>query len=744
MLFMALLQRFSFVLLFTTLLGLVGCGGSSGGFDETPGGGTTPVAITVLLAISDENVSQATPQTLTAIVMQGTTPVSGKLVTFSIDNADLAKFDTDVGTSGTNAEGQAVIKLLAGSSSGFGIVTATVDEITSEPVTFKSAGDGDVIGVPVANKISLFASTQQIASSGNDEVALTTIAKDVNNNLVAGVNVTFSASSGQIEVVNSTTGADGQATAILKTNNEPTNRVITITSQSGQVTDTVDVQVTGTTINLTGSSSLAINDENSFFIQVLNSEGVGIPNITVALSLAGTAAGDIADITLADSVTTDIAGQANFSVMGITGGSNAIVATAVGVTMSHNVTVQADSFLFSNFNNGQQSVDPEMSSLPDVLLSNNAEIELTWMQSNVPIADGTVVSFTSTRGTVTPSSATTMNGKVSTSIASINAGKALVTVTGTDGGFTLSNQLEFEFVAETVATISAQASPNSIAPNGDTSTISVVVKDVNGNLVKGKTIDFSLSGTSSGNILPASAVTDSNGTASTVYTSGSVSAQDGISVTATVKNEPSISDVVTLTVADRELFIALGTGNDLIEPDSTSYNKQYSVFVTDVDSTPQEGVTLKVSAVPNNYYKGQWVKFFDDNGDFTSWGPNYSTIPPCPNEDLNIDGILDVGEDTNGNGLLTPGNVVSASGEVTTNEFGQAIIDIRYAQSFATWVDVNLIVSAKVSGTESSTQTRFTLSVLASDVLDEDISPPTSGIGLIGPFGLLGSCTIAD
>jgi hypothetical protein len=744
MLFMALLQRFSFVLLFATLLSLVGCGGSSGGFDETPDNGGTPDAITVSLVISNATVTAAAPVILTATVMQGTTPVSGKLVTFSIDNINLASFDTDVSTSSTNADGQAVINLSAGSSSGSGEVTATVDDITSIAVTFDSAGDGGVIGVPVANAISLFASTQQIASSGNDEVMLTTIAKDANNNLIAGVNVTFSATSGQIEIVNSVTAADGQATAILKTNNEPTNRVITVTSRSGQITDNVDVQVTGTTINLTGSSSLAINDENSFFIQVLDSEGVGIPNITVGLSLSGPNDGAVAEITLADSVTTDITGQANFSVMGITGGSNTIVATALGVTTSHNVVVQADSFLFSDFSNGQQSVDPEVNALPDVLLSDSAEIELTWTQSNAPIADGTLVSFTSTRGTVNPSTAMTADGKVSTNITSTNAGKALVTVTGTAGGITLSNQLEFEFVAETVATISAQASPRSIAPNGDTSTISVVVKDLNGNLVKGKTIDFSLSGTSSGNILPASAVTDSNGSASTVYTSSAVSAQDGISITATVKSEPSISDVVTLTVADRELFIALGTGNDLIEPDSTSYNKQYSVFVTDVDSTPQEGVTLKVSAVPNNYYKGQWVKLLDENGDFASWGPSYSTVPPCPNEDLNIDGILDVGEDTNGNGLLTPGNVVSATGEVTTNEFGQAIIDIRYAQSFATWVDVNLVVSAKVSGTESSTQTRFTLSVLASDVLDEDISPPNSGIGLIGPFGLLGDCTVEN
>ena len=743
MLFMALLQRFSLILLFATL---VGCGGSSGGFTETPDGsgdGSSSDAITISLAISDKNLSKATPQTLTVNVMQGSTPLSDKLVTFTVSNVELASFNTDVNTSSTDAEGNAEIGLLVGVSSGDGSITANVDGIDSNSVTFKSAGDGDVTGAPLASEISLFASSQQIATSGNEEVILNTIAKDANNNLVSGVTIRFSATSGQLQVVNSVTGEDGKASAILKTDDEPSNRIITVTASSGQIIDTVDVQVIGTTITLSGSSSLAINDENKFFISVLNSDGIGIPSSEIALSLANNSEGDIADITIVDSVTTDITGQASFKVVGTTGGSNTILANGLGVTSEHDVSVQADSFLFNSFSNGTTTINPESGALPDVLLSNVATIELTWNKSGVAVADGTEVSFTSTRGELTPNTAIINNGKVTTELRSNNAGKALVTATGTLGGVTLNNQLEFEFVAENVATIQAQASPSSIAPNGDTSTVSVVVKDSNGNLVKGKTIDFSIQGTSGGSILPASAVTDSNGAASTVYTSNTVSAQDGVVITAVVKSVPAINATVSLTVADRELFMSLGTGNELLEIDSTAYNKQYSVFVTDVDSTPQEGVILKVSAVPNNYYKGEWVKILDDQGEFSNWGASYSNTG-CLNEDINIDGILDVGEDINMNGKLTPGNVVSVLGEVTTDEFGQAIIDIRYAQSFATWVDINLIVSAKVSGTESSAKTIFTLPVLSDDVLDEDIQPPTSGIGLKSPFGSASDCSNAN
>ncbi|ARD43274.1 Ig-like domain-containing protein [Colwellia sp. PAMC 21821] len=733
---MALLQRFSLILLFATL---VGCGGSSGGFTESTDGsgdGSSSDAITVSLEISDKNLTQATPQTLTVTVMQGSTPLSDKLVTFTVSNIDLVSFSTDINTSSTDADGKAEIGLLVGVSSGDGSITATVDGVDSNSITFKSAGDGGAAGVPVANDISLFASSQQIASSGNEDVQLTTIAKDINNNLVAGVTITFSSTSGQLEIINSVTGADGQANAILKTNNEPTNRVITITSKSGQVTDTLNVQVTGTSINLTGSSSLAINDNNSFFIQVLNSEGVGIPNAKVDLSLMPPTTGDVAAITIVDSVTTDITGQANFVVTGTTGGKNSIVANAVGVTTNHDVTVQADSFLFSSFNNGQGTVTPGTNALPDVLLSNNATIELTWMQSNTAIADGTIVNFTSTRGTLSSNSASTVDGKVEAIISSTNAGKALVTVTGTQDGITLSNQLEFEFVAESVNSLSTQASPSSIAPNGDTSTISVVAKDLNGNLVKGKTIEFTLTDTSGGNILPATAVTDSNGSASTVYTSNSVSAQDGVSIIATVQDTPSQTDSVTLTVADRNLFITLGTGNELIEVDSATFNKQYVVFVTDVDSaSPAKNTVLTVSAVPKSYRKGRWIKLLDEQDEFDQWGAEVSTT--CDNEDLNIDGVLDVGEDINGDGRLTPGNVAAVLGEVTTDDQGSALIDIKYPQNFGAWVNINLIVSAKVGGTESSQQVVFVLPAFLVDVLNED-APPPSGTS---PFGNSNNCS---
>lgn len=737
--FMALLRRLSFITLFTTLFTtLVGCNGGSLGTGSSTDDNSTDT-ITISLSISNTLVTEQSPVIVTATLKQGNSVLGGKLIRFSVDDPDLAFFGPENGAVSTNSEGIAEIEVHAGMAAGGGIITAKLDsQDVSAEIVFESQGDGNTGNIPVVASVNLYASSQQIASSGTESVTLTALVKDSANNLIEGATIDFSADSGQLKIGSVTTGTDGKATAILTTDSEPSNRIININAKNESIFDSVSVQVIGTVVNVSGSSSLAINDENQIIVNVLDSDGTGVANTDVTLSLSNvstvTPSGDVAQITLPTTIKTDFTGQATVVVVGTTGGTNSIMFEALGASVSHDVSVQADSFLFTSFNNNNGTVVNPTStqSLPDVLLSDNASISITWLRDGFAIPDGTMVSFTSTRGVLASSSGTTVNGSVTATIASSNSGKALVTFTGTDDGVTLNNQLEFEFVAETVDNLIMQASPHSIGPNGETSIVSMVARDIEGNLVKNKIVDFTLTDISGGAIFPASAITDSNGSASTVYTSNTVTAQDGVEVLATIREDSSKNESVTLTVADKELFIVLGTGNEMVEVDTTTYNKEYTVFVTDVNSNPQENVTVQISAVPSDYYKGRWVQQLGAEGSFEVWVANHTA--QCANEDLNIDGILDVGEDTNGDNMLTPGNVVAAAGEVKTDQQGRAVIDILYPQSFAHWVDINLVATAKVDGSESVDSVTFTLPVLVSDV-DQEFSPPPSA-----PFGASSNC----
>ena len=760
---MELLRRLSLTIF---LMSLIACGGGSlEGSDDNDGGdggGEEPITMLVM-AISDEKVSASSPATVTATVTQDDVAVSGLLVTFTLDNDMLASFTPQIGTAITDSDGVASITLSAGTTAGAGTVTGSITSPNAGElaayIAFTSQGDGAGEVAAVAD-ISLFGDSQQLSSSGSQEISLIAITKDINNNLMEGVTVVFTADSGQIEVTKAVTGSDGKAFATLKTDNAPTNRTITVDAASALVSDSFSVDVVGTSIALTGSSALAIGESNSFIVKVLNSDGVGIGNTLVNLSLSDTStqtpAGGVAAITIPESVVTDTDGQATITVVGTSGGTNTILASTLGAQANRDVSVQTDSYLFTALDdgNGNIIVNPStQSTAPEVLLSKTATITLTWTRASQSVADGTLVEFTTTRGSLNVANAQTVNGVVSVDVTSDDAGKALITFTGTDGDVVLNNQIEIEFVAETVGTIAAQASPASVGPDGQTSTISVVVKDENGNLVKNKMIDFTLTDTNGGTIFPASGQTDSNGATSTVYTSKGISAKDGVSITATVRENDTKKDTVTLTVSNRELFISLGTGNTIIQHNDTTYNKKYTVFVTDVDSNPVENVDVTVSAIPYQFSKGRWTKTYDEAGEFKAWvalhEDGFSSMITCPNEDLNLDGVLDsfddgTSEDTNNNGMLTPGNVVAAAGEVTTDADGLAEIDILYAESYAHFVDVKLIFSARVNGTESAASTIFTLPVLSADVIKEDTTPATIGLGTNGPFGKTADCTTTD
>ena len=333
-------------------------------------------------------------------------------------------------------------------------------------------------------------------------------------------------------------------------------------------------------------------------------------------------------------------------------------------------------------------------------------------------------------------------------LTSNNAGKALVSFIGSDNvngkDIKLSNQLEFEFFADTADSLIAQTSTSTIAPDGQTSTISVIVRDISDNLVKNKTVDFKLADTSGGEIFPASGVTDSNGSASTVYTSNSISQVNGVTIESTVRDTPLVKDSISLTVSQRSAYITLQTGNTILQHNDNTYNKQYSVQVNDLNGAAINNLTLAVSAIPKDYHKGEWVKVLKD-GKFDHYAPLFSAT--CFNEDGSnggaVDGILDGSEDVNSDTFLTPGNIVTVTGEVTTDENGSATIDILYGENYGGWVDIDLIATAKVSGSENIAHVVFRLSSSSDDVTVE-ANPPAAFIWPEGPFGIVNDCTNAN
>ena len=200
---------------------------------------------------------------------------------------------------------------------------------------------------------------------------------------------------------------------------------------------------------------------------------------------------------------------------------------------------------------------------------------------------------------------------------------------------------------------------------------------------------------------------------------------------ASVQSAPGIFSDATLTVNGDALFISIGIGSTLTVLDAVTYEKDFSVYVTDANGVAAGNRSITISAFPPEYLKGSLV--YGDK----KWGYSSTSPTKCPNEDSNRNGILNVGEDLNGNGLLDPGlPVVLFPAILTTDENGYATFKMRFGKNYAWWLTTQVTARAQVGGTESSKTANYDLGMLLSDV-----ESPSTPANKISPFGTATVCT---
>jgi hypothetical protein len=150
-----------------------------------------------------------------------------------------------------------------------------------------------------------------------------------------------------------------------------------------------------------------------------------------------------------------------------------------------------------------------------------------------------------------------------------------------------------------------------------------------------------------------------------------------------------------------------------------------------------------LSVYPISYMKGALVYAA------SAWGvPGSGYAATCANEDVNRDGSLGskvvngvtVTEDTNGDGVLTPGlpGFVSPS-SLTTGTSGSSAFTLNYGEQYAPWVYFQIKATATVAGTETSAVFYYTAAPSVEDVSDAN-APPS---GRYSPFGQSTSCNDA-
>jgi hypothetical protein len=631
-------------------------------------------------------------------------------------------------------------------SASVSLTTLTINAIKSGAVKlylFDANGVSKILDVNVdgnsgtgaATTVDIFASSSTLTSAPGSKVTFTVNVKDGLNTAVPNQTVTFSASNGGTLFganPSPVTDANGTiATVSLSPGADSSNRSIVVTASIGTVTKTITIPVTGTTLSLSGvGSALAGTAATPFTVKALDSGGKPISGAT--LSISSTTGNGVSPT----SVVTDVAGSATVNFTPSVAGTDTVKVTGLGASAQTTVVVSNEDFSF-------------LAPAANVKLDVNTPGAVTacYKVGGVGVA-GQTVTFSTTRGTLAATSMSTVGITVPQTVP---VGCATTTMTSTTAGpVTVSAQLSAPSTARTSSTamfvsrvptrIDLQANPGSLAPNtagatNNQSALTATVRDATGNPVSDVTVNFAaISDLSNGTISPGSTTTDANGIATVQFIPGALSTStNGVVLSATLPAFATVTPVTaTLTVSGQSLFISIGVASDLVILDSTTYQKNFTAYITDASGAPSANRTVNLSVIPTRYGKGSLVV------GATTW--TYSATSPtrCSNEDVNFNGILESGEDTNLDGRLTPGlPAVISPASVTTDASGYAKFGLLYGKNYAWWLDTQITARAAVGGTESKQLSNYSLELDSVAASNTAASPPNQ----TSPFGTATVCT---
>jgi Bacterial Ig-like domain (group 1) len=734
-------------------LGSCGGGGSCGDFAtcSSGGGGTTPPTLaTITLTSSVSQIPQSSSgsavATITATALNAqNVAIPNVNITFSASAGAVA-----VNSATTDSDGIATATLSSGTAAaGTTIeVQASAGAIKSPQVPVDVVSDED--------SLTLTTSSPSMPSDGSASVTVTALVLDINNNLVVGAPVTFTPTSGGLTPANPiVTGSNGTASVTLSTNGDPSNRVIGVSAiayaGTAQATPlkTVDVTVTGTQLSISGSSNATLGSTNTYTVSLVDGSQASnpIPNTAVTITSAEQNLLNGQAVYAPVQIFTGSTGTATFTAAATNlsaSDTDTLTATALSttisgspatpVTASATVTISTENFAFST---------PASGALETI--GATVPVSIDWTIGANPVADGTDVTFTTTRGSFTGNvqsiTQPTAGGVATVDISSTTAGPATITATATVPGSspaqTVTANLPITFVATNPTQMALQASPTSIttvAPN-NISTITAVLRDAHNNLVANTTVDFQLTDATGGTISAGSAVTNTQGVALITYTASSTpSAKNGVEITASVPGVAALSGAnsqnVYLTVGGTALFLTLGTGEVLGQNSAqTQFILPYSVLAVDSNGDPVVGatITLSVQSVTNAsglvaFELGTWV------AGTSAWTqkPTYN----CPNQDVLDNGVYQAPTDLAP--TMYPGSIAAVSvGSLVTDSTGSGEFSVIYPEDHAGWVQVVLTATATVSGTQGSASATFWLPMLASYVTNIGTEIP----GQTSPYG---------
>jgi len=716
------------------------------------------INLSVISTGNELTSSTSSETTIKAKVMDrnGNNVVDGETIVFTIE---IYGGET---TNYTRSTVNGVVEMLYNLSSSAETVTITATSISTLVKVSKTINLSDP-NVMSPHDMSISTNKQSVASSNTDTAIITAIVLDKSYAALSGITVNFSANGGLLSHGSTTTGPDGRATVTFSSGDlDKQNRIVTITATVEGLVRTIPIQIIGSTVELSCDKTSLTDDGSLVASCTATAKDAGkqtIYNTPISFSTGRTSMDTLSTalvvsilnesgetpytITSGDSgeysasggnpgpytAMTNIEGKVNFKIRGIldkTGVSKLIV-RALGNDSQQEFIINRPANAF-----GIIETDPSVndSGVVELSVGNWMGIKVnagTATAKPVTIVFSTSVGQFGNGQSIARIPVAQAGGSAYTELRSTVSGLASIQVYREDNqqiSDTLNVAISHSPDKAGQLLLQSEASVIPMSKNGVVHTVelkaTVLTSASEGSQVVGNApVVFSIVNPVGGQefLSPVVVYTDSSGVARSIFTSGSIGSDSkGLTITATLVDNSSISSHVNMIIGGTPGSISIGLADKATSLNETTYSLPVSVLVSDANGSNISGIAISLNIWPEKYSTGYFL--------FKDGSCNAIVTGTFPNEDTNQNLILDAGEDLDNNGKLTPasssaGNIPSV---VYTDNNGVASFNLVYLKT-SMWITARLSASTIVQGTEATAVMSFRMPYIADDACRLPDSP---------------------
>ena len=479
--------------------------------------------------------------------------------------------DEILATVSTDASGEAPYTYTSTTIKGQFNIYAVCGYLSDYVTVTQTAGDPAHVEISVVS--------DKVYANGSNAATILATVTDTNNNPVEdGTTVTFSATVGTIDLAADT--INGTASANLTSVSSAVLVVSTVIATANGHSDTATVEFLGVSLDNMSADPTAIyaNGSDKSVISVRVSDEYGVAVSAEAITFNAT----LGTLTVG-TVQTNVQGNATTELIAPTTTGTATVAAEYGLlTSSVDININAPKVGTVTITSGDSTLIAD-----DV--SNTLIFVHVWATGGSNMPNGTVVTFTTTAGSL--SEVTTTVDGIATAKLTSSTNRGTATVRATSGG--ISGTTAVIFIAGQPEQVTVTANPTNLTADGtSTSTIGITVLDANDNPVEdGNMLTLSAAAGTLDNLT----ATTIDGVAIVTYTAPNC-VPGGGQDTITVETTNSKPGFVLITLVGPEIATITLSANPTSLPADGTSTATISATLTVVEGgDPPDGTTVNFS-----------------------------------------------------------------------------------------------------------------------------------------------------